>query len=805
MLLLAQCQKERDVYYEAPDWIGKPVYETLQDEGRFGKYLQLVDKTRYALSLKGNGLWTVFAPNDAAVDAWLSEKGYASVDAVPASEAGSIVAYSLLFNQFEFSRLANILNNGWDTVVYSMKKRTPYYKTIRKEFYRGDSVWVVDPTTNSSPYIAVNDNNYRYLPFYLDKYFKAQSPALTEDDYRFFYPNSTYTGKNIQRASVLKEDISAANGIIHEVDRVNEPLPTLEEILGADERYSVFHRLITSTNDVGEPNFYSYEPATETVLNYYMKMFPSLNIQQLYIKTYWSRLGISLNMDRYQEPGTTQTSSQAIVDWESGGYTEFVPNDAAIADFFNTKLASYGYPAIDSLPSAVLKYFLNAQLVGSLVWPRGNFKLVKNAGGDYLNGMGEEGPELDRNVYSDIRPASNGFFYGGSQYIRSRYFETVYTEILLRSAGTLSLMYRAFQNYFAETLVSELTNCILNYYPNVDYTVLLPENDAFAAEGLELNGSNVFIHNAWETAGGTFTNTRVQRLMRSHIFRRTKSPDANKATSLTEFSGGLAEYGGYGYAVNDYGDMIRFKNNQLQMLGNYDAGDWVTVTPRKTFLNGQVFTVDKMLQYSVCTAVGTCAPKTMREYIIAAGARNANVSKYVDYMSYLLPTGNNIANIELATDRAWTLLMPTNTAIDQAVADHVLPTITDVKNTSLPVDTLNKAIRFFKYHIIPDELYMDEGYPCVLLKNGSVQDSLPVVTNYRNDANQSTYLMIDKTDATSKHLRFSTYDPKAKNQPWANRRVVAVIRGEDRSNQFGARAVLHEVDDYLVYKNIENN
>src|SRR5660398_181157 len=56
-----QCN-DIEKYYERPGWLAKPIYEVLEQEGRFSNYLQCVDSTEYALVLKGAGLYTVLPP-----------------------------------------------------------------------------------------------------------------------------------------------------------------------------------------------------------------------------------------------------------------------------------------------------------------------------------------------------------------------------------------------------------------------------------------------------------------------------------------------------------------------------------------------------------------------------------------------------------------------------------------------------------------------------------------------------------------------------------------------------------------------
>lgn len=304
LLLVAQCQKERDMYYREPGWAGKSIYEVLQDEGRFGLFLQCADKTLYAASLKGNGLWTAFAPNDAAFSAYLSANGYASVEDVPQAEAEKLVAYAMLYNKYELDRLTDVLGGTqgavWDTMK-STKKRTPYYETLHKELYHGDSVWVANPPTYSSYY--GNDNNYKYLPFYLSRNFGSKLPS----DYETFYPQRPYTGKNVQAASILEQDMIASNGVVHEVDYVNEPLPTLEDLLGGDS-YSDFKELLEFKSSTGDPFFYQYLTSA-SLSSYFKTMYPSRNISEVYVKFYnvpfeflrapANNIAIPLNCERY--------------------------------------------------------------------------------------------------------------------------------------------------------------------------------------------------------------------------------------------------------------------------------------------------------------------------------------------------------------------------------------------------------------------------------------------------------------------------------------------------------------------------
>jgi len=119
-------------------------------------------------------------------------------------------------------------------------------------------------------------------------------------------------------------------------------------------------------------------------------------------------------------------------------------------------------------------------MVAEPVWPL-SYKGIINSTGEFLNGKGATGEAFNKANYIKIALASNGFFYGSDNYIKSRYFETVYTEILLNL--NYSLLNTAFTEYFIETLKEEILKCELNGYTQENYTVLMPTNAQLVVDG----------------------------------------------------------------------------------------------------------------------------------------------------------------------------------------------------------------------------------------------------------------------------------------------------------------------------------
>lgn len=767
---LYRCTNEKDTYYDEPSWLKGSIYEVLQEEGRFSNYLKCVDRTLYASPLKGGALYTCFAPNDEAFNSFLRSNDYNSVEEIPQEMVEKIVAYSLIYNSFRESELSDILYSGWDT-IQSIKKKTPYYETIRREANKPDSIWVVDSSQKGS--MITGDNNYKYLPFYMSRYFDSRAEPLTADDYNTFYPTATYTGRNVQNASIVKGDIQGGNGIIHEINDVLLPLPSFGQIIDENDDYSMFKEMLDMKTPTGIPYFFTYVPIP-SLTSLYQTIYPSLKIDQVYGKFYTTT--VPLYTERY---GLTPKEA------EMDGYTLIAPDNEAVTSFFESKLKEY-YASIKDVPYNILGYFVNSQMVDVLVWP-GQYKGSANTYNDYLNGEGARGKDFSEANFFDIRPASNGFFFGSKEYIKSRYFETVFSEILLNPK--YSLLNHAFETYYESSLKEELLKCALNNNPSANYIILLPSDEQLTADGF-----------LWEWGGSAYTfrhtNTlvsaasRIQRLVKSHIFRRIINSEID--TSLEDFSGNPAlGYDGYGYAVNDYGDMIRFKGNRLQMLGNYEENEWVTVTLEKEFMNGAVYTIDKMLQYSRYQSFSSSAEgwieQDMLVYIKEAAANNPDISMYADYMSYMLdPAKNTMFPYSISASSSYTMLMPNNAAMQNAIDNGDLPVLSDVQTT---LESLQEAINFMKYHTLSGSLYMNDGYNRVLLPSGATQEFDVAMTTYK-DLITSTFVRVEKDAANN--LRFSSQNKQLNF-------TASVVKGAVHSNLFGNKAVLHEVDNYLKY------
>jgi hypothetical protein len=85
----------------------------------------------------------------------------------------------------------------------------------------------------------------------------------------------------------------------------------------------------------------------------------------------------------------------------------------------------------------------------------------------------------------------------------------------------------------------------------------------------------------------------------------------------------------------------------------------------------------------------------------------------------------------------------------------------------------------------------------VVFSSGALQDNAVIATALKTEINYvqtSTFVEVSKVN---NNLQFVTHELA---EPLSEQRSVAVEAGENRSNLFGPKAVLHEVDGFLAYK-----
>ncbi|VBB48009.1 conserved exported hypothetical protein [uncultured Paludibacter sp.] len=814
LLLFSACNKSKDEYYAEPSWLDKPLYEVLQNEGNFKSYLACIDRTLYAPQLKEGGYFTLMAPNDEAFSAYLNEKGYTSVDDIPIEEVNKIIAYSIIQSYWLSENLGDIFTGTVDDrydIGDGLKKQTYYYATVYKDS-EYDNRWVIDQNSTSTSFNTTT-NNFKYYPVFMQTYFAKAN--LTAIDYNTFFPNTQYIGGqtvetgmigNVYNGQIVKPNLKARNGIAHEVSVVGVPLDNMDKFLREDQ-YNTFKSLLDFKDVSGSYVYKNYiEDATQT--EKYKLLRPNDAIDKVYVKSY-NTSGL--------QPLSFSPALELIYDdnrsnlTQSNGYTLFVPSNDALTNYINNRLLKY-YHSLSDLPIEAITTLINTHMVNSMIWPS-QLKTSQVSTGEYINGQGALGNSYDNFGVTDKKFASNGFIYTIDHVIKSKLFETIYSGIYLNPSYTnLDAVYRVYYNL---SLRQDLMKSIITGYPNVRYTLLMISNDQFANDGFTYNSETATFSNS--SLVSTTVSERIRRLTRTHLFDGWVDNNINSEVNFTD---GISEYGGYGFRNTDYGDVVRYKNNQLQASGNIEENTFVNITKNETFDNGTVYTIDKMLQYSKRESSPTTSDGwnsgTLWHYIQQTAQENSNVSMFADYVQYALKTTSTDALLGISEDNFYTIVMPNNNAIIRAQAAKDLPSLDSLKLGTLSQERVDMCVKFVQTHFLQGYAFPDDRLPYMYPYNINSPNKNIVSTMYRitNEPmklfNQHTNIVVSKDASGS--LTFTPDDVYIdgkliiKGNYGLPVPVPRIITGTAktgnngyRSNRICGRSIHHEYTNYFKF------
>lgn len=749
--LFIGCNKEDD-YFAEPDWLQKPLYEILQSEGNFSNYLACIDRTLYAGQIKEGGYFTLIAPNDNAFATFLQQNGYSSVADIPQEVVNKIVAYSMVQSYWLSENLGDIftgtVGNRY-SVGDGLKKQTYYYETLYKDPEYSNN-WVIDQNIDGTTFSQSSDNNFKYYPVFMQNYFSKSN--LTATDYNEFFPNTQYVGGetvgtgvigNIYNGTIIKPNIKGRNGIAHEVSVVNLPLNNMDKYL-IQNQYATFKSLLDFKNLSGE---YVYKHYTEDAVlaEKYKIVRPNDGINKIYVKSYSTSgeqpLSFSPALEVIYNDNTKNT--------QSDGYTLFVPSNEILTNYLHSRLLKY-YDKLSDLPIEAVTTLINTHMVNTMVWPS-QLKSSQVSTGEYINGQGSTGISYYDFGVIDKKLTSNGFIYTIDHVIKSKLFETVYSEIFLNPAY-LYLNAAYIKYYGTSSLKDELMKSKITGYPNHRYTSLLISDEQFKNDGFSYNTETSNFSNSLLV--NTNVTDRIRRLMRLHLFEGWVDAGVD---SEVKFDDGISDYGGWGFRNTTSGDVVRYKNNQLQATGNIEDNTVVNITKGETFDNGTVYTIDKTLQYSQRESAPTLKEgwnsNTLWYYIRQTGTENTNVSQFADYVQYALKSTTTDELLGISEDNFYTIVMPNNNALTRARLVGDLPNLDSLKNGLLSTGRIEMCIDFLKSHFLQGYELPDDRQLFLYPYNINSPYTNIVSTMYRINKeskgliNQRTNILVSKDDA----------------------------------------------------------
>jgi uncharacterized surface protein with fasciclin (FAS1) repeats len=724
IFFLSSCRKkEFDDFYGRPENLGDPIYQQLQAKGNFSKFLDCIDKAGYKETLSAAGSWTVFAPTDEAFASYLKDNNLTEVSADLASK---IVRYAMIYDGEKVERLSDFFSVKGFIKNSAFRRRSVYYDFVYDgKDNNGNAIKVIAANRNGS-YLATDFNN-KNITYFLSPYMTFN--GLSAADYNFFYPNSAYNGNNIGAARLIdgQQNIVAENGVIHVIDRVLTPPQSIDQYINEKPDYSIFKGLLDK--------FVTYSLNTDISHRYEVLSGKAANV---YAKTYSTLLAFSPNNENYLKVDAN--------DAQQGSYSIFAPTNAAVNAYAQNVLLKYwkkkGVNNLNDLyvvAPDVIKDFVNSHLFTTTVWPS-KFATTPNALNDFTTRVAAD--------VVDKQALSNGFLYGINKAQNANVFATVYGNVNLDP--DYSVMKQALI-YFG--LIPALKTPTLRYV-----VVMIPDVT------LRRMGFNYDPFYASAPIRGDLV--ALKRILQTHIIALGDREIPNFST-------------GSGILEASNGEYVKYAAGKLISAGTQDSVaiakqsipiDSISTTP----VNGAAVYGKEALTYTVLN-IGKHIEKygtlTTDPYYYFFQLLNNNII-------YTKATGVIQGTVEGVN---YTVFIPTNAAIMQAVKDGVLPgNVTTGIPTTAPTDgsDVTKVSKFLLYHIINKNTIASDGQ-----KIGQFE------TLMKNDGGDAAKITVAINTTTSLMLR-----------DVIGRTANVLLNPTDKSNVLSNRTVIHQINNYLKYQ-----
>jgi uncharacterized surface protein with fasciclin (FAS1) repeats len=436
-------------HYEVPEWLKGSTWEVLETDGNYSIFLEGAELAGFKPILQGKNILTVMAPDDTAFSKYLQDNNYSGISDLNSEELKKLIGFHLLYYSYNKERMINFRPEGdLATEEDKLKNAGLYYKFRTRSVNKSTNE--IEPATGKHLTVYHLES---FLPVFSYRYFNTKG-IDAKTNYEYFYPGSSWEGENgfnVSNASVKEYQIIADNGYIYVIDKVLEPLETIYNELEKNNNYSMFFDLYNRNS------YYEYDATLTT------DYASSLGADSLYLHKHSNLPSIAVEWanSNYTDVATNARYGNSI----------FAPDNEALSRFFKEFWETGGYESIEEVDDLTISYLIHQFIYsGDIVFPGEIEKgTVKNEYGMPFN--------FNPSTINDKVMCVNGTFYGidNNNFLMPPLFGSV--------VGP------AFRDKDLSYYLYMLSGSgLLTSYASQDakYTLLIPSNEQFIANGIEL-------------------------------------------------------------------------------------------------------------------------------------------------------------------------------------------------------------------------------------------------------------------------------------------------------------------------------
>ncbi len=818
-LLLNSCKDDYDLDDTEPEWLGESIYDYLNDDGNYTNFINLIDDLDYTEVLSKTGSKTLFVANDSAFDRFYADNEWdvSKYEDLTTSEKKLLLKFAMIDNAYLIETLANY-NNGSLVTGAALRRNSSVSETDYIPFVEGSDLpetswW--DNYRNNGLYMVEDATNLPIVHFLESSLANA---GISDSDFELITGISRdEDDAHLFDDKVIERDITCKNGYIHILEDVLEPRKNIAQYLNENSNTQIFSKLL----DRFCAPYYNAE-LTET----YNEDESVTQIDSIFEKVYFSdndgateyptEKSISDELLLPFNPGRN-TYSSSVLQADMGA--ALVPTDDAMNEYFESGTGTIlkdRYGTWDDVPDEIAIVLLNRHL-------RESFLESVPALFDQLTDAENSSIPASEDDITNTYVGVNGVVYEINQVYSPDDYVSVYGPVLF-SEKTKVFKWAILQNDF-RLYLNSLVSTYSMFVPTDDYFKDYIDPIAYAKD------VKVAMKYWYSDEDGTVYATvynydeTTNTVGDSVNIIEDEDFIANRLLDLleTHIVIGDVESGSQYYFTKD-GNALKVDGSGTSLT--VQAGDDIKKDVVASVVDDGVYTQENGTTYFIDKPL-----QTPLESVYKVLKETDEFSEFFTLLDgfdsddpIFLKESNFYGmdyNISFFNTYNYTVYVPTNDAIQTAIADSVIhdwnyiDAITDDDLRQTEIDSLE---RFLRYHFQDNSIYIggddvDDLYQTATIKN---DDSESYFSTYQNKyyrlgvvGGSSSITLTTETGETANVITDNgLYNIMARDYIFSdNPQAYAEADGTGSGDDFisssittSSMAVIHQIDNILSFK-----
>lgn len=827
VLVTVSCKDEYLYDNSEPEWLGASIYDYLKSNENFTYYTRLVDdlqeSDKYRDVLSKTGSKTLFVADDAAFDRFFQNNPWnvSSYEGLSLTQKRLLIKFSMIDNAYLIETLSNYYD-GQLQEGSAIRRATSVSVLDTVPHVSGDMLpdgpfW--DNHKDKGMYLLQDATSWPMVHFLEGS---LKSIGIEDADFSLITGVERNPGDaHIFSVKVKERDITCKNGYVHVLEDVLLPPVNVAEYLDENPDSRIFSDLLDRFSA-------PYYNSAQT--NAYNQVNPEHPIDSIFEKVYYSEW---MGQQRYPDgrligndlllpinPGRNEyVSSAAGSSMQSDMAAIIAPTNEAMTNYFENGagvILKNRFGSWEGVPDYIIVKLLNRHLRESFVETvPGRFdKLV-----DSNNSPIPISPSDITSSYVGV----NGVVYNTNKVYPPDDYISVYAPVLLSDAtrvfnwavdvnefdlylNALRSTYtffvptdKYFENYLDPIAYAKDVKGVMKYWYNTETSEVNATVYTYDPLTGEVGDSVNTIDNT------NFISNRLLDLLDTHIV-------------IGDVESGSKYY----FTKNGNILLVDGTGADLKVQAGFDfeSGTSINVVEDGVYRqeNGTTFFIDKPLQAPLQSVYGVLSstPEFSEFFNLLSGFPSGS--------EIFLRTTNYYGldfNVEFFNTFNYTVYVPTNEAIQQAISDGLIMNweqIDAIQDNQEQAAEIDKLERFLRYHFQDNSIFVDgetfyKLYQTATIKLDDAETQFGTYKDkyYRLGINSDGQnITLDTENYGTAHLirqeglyNILTRDYIFSNSPQSYREIDGTGSGTNFENSTiitSSTAVIHQIDNVLRFE-----